>query len=115
MGEFVQYILVLGGFVLTTLVAVVAFFLRRLLADHDSTKLKLDTMEKRFEQLKLSIEQNFVSFDTFQTLQDRFIKNFEKLFDSQAANGAILARLDERSKSDDRLAQVLEILLQRKK
>lgn len=114
-SELSQMLMLIGGGVLTGLLALVVFFLKRLLADHDKTKSRLDGLDGKFNDLKLSIEQNFVSFDTFETMRSEFRKNFLTVFDEQKKAGEILARLDERSQGDDRLAAVLQVLAKGRK
>jgi hypothetical protein len=113
--QVLNLLLVSGGFILTGLLTLVAFFLRRLLSDHDETKRRLTTLETRMNDLKVSIEQNFVSFDTFETLRVEFRKNFENLFVQTADQSKILARLDERSQWEQRLATILDRVAPAKK
>lgn len=107
--------IIFGGFVLTGLLGLVAFFLRRLLSDHDDTKKKLSALDSRVSELKLSVEQNFVSFDTFETMRVEFRRNFEQLFQSSSKQNEILARLDERSKWEERFATIMERIAPRRK
>lgn len=112
-----QVAVTVGGFILTGMLTLVLFFLRRLLREYDEGKTKLTlleaevrTFDERFTQLKLMVEQSFVSFDTFQQMRDEFRGSLREIYKGQSEQGAVLARLDERSKGDDRLAKVLEAL-----
>lgn len=110
MGETItaQQVLAVGGLLTLGLLGLCGFFLRRLLSDHDKTKTKIEELSTRVDNLKLSVEQNFVSFDTFETMRVEFRANFTNIFQSQAKVGEILARLDERSKWEERLATILD-------
>lgn len=88
--------------------AVIGWFLKRLVNDHDETKKKLDILGGKLLELRLQLEQNFVSMDTFETLRTEFRRNFENIFKEQAEQGKILARLDERSNWEERFAQILD-------
>lgn len=105
-----QQLIIFGGMVLTALLGLVAFFLRRLLSDHDQTKRRIDHLDMRFGELKVSIEQNFVDQGRFETMRTEFRGNFESIFKEQAENGKILARLEERSRWEERFGQLLEVL-----
>lgn len=101
-------ILAIGGAITTALLGVVGFFLRRLLTDHDKTKSAVGALDLRISELKLSIEQNFVSFDTFETMRTEFRTALKEIYQEQANQGKILARLDERSNWEQRFGEILE-------
>lgn len=112
-----------GGAAFSLILGALAFFLRRLISDHDSTKDKLDTdgdeinrklqaLEQQLSEMRLTFERNFVSYDAFEKMQDEIRGNFRILFDGATRSNDILSRLDERSKSDDRLFQTVQTMME---
>lgn len=117
-----EQLIAVASFLIIFLLGVLGWFVRKLVTDLEKKVAEfaseLNSLKGQFNNWKLTVEQNFVSFDTHETTRGEFRRNFEKLFEETSMHGTILARLDERSKSDDRLAKVLELLteiLRRKK
>lgn len=106
-----EQLLYVGGIFNLALLGICGFFMRRLLADHDQTKQRLTSVEVKLQELKLSVEQNFVSFATFEATRNETRNSLREIYAEQAKAGQILARLDERSQLGERIGALMDAVL----
>lgn len=81
--------LLLGGalFLITSLLGVVTFFLRRVLSSVDHLDVCIDS-------LKLKIEREFISVTTFETARSELRDGIIDLWKADAEKGRILAKVE---------------------
>lgn len=109
----------IGGVTILGLIGLVGWFCRRLITELekkvDAGGAKVAELNTLFNNWRVTVEQNFVSFDTFETMRVEFRKNFQDIFKEQAEAGKILARLEERSNNEERFNRLIEAITKGKR
>ena len=88
------------------MLGIIGFFIKRTLHKLEDKQEHLDNC---IDEVKEEVKK-YVSRESFDTTRTEFRDNFKALFVDQAAHGQILAKLEERSRGEDRLVAVMETI-----
>lgn len=105
-----EQIVIFGGMALTGALGIIAFFLRRILWDHDKVKMEVSSLDARMADMRLAMEGKFVSGEVFEVMRTEFRTSLKEIYQEQGKVSSLLARLDERSQWEERFSKIMERL-----